>query len=172
MGPRDFRAVITLSSMAVLALILCAPWILPYGYVNGLSGHPGVIDFQYVWNEMDPLSAVAYWIGDILCHQQAERSPVMNGSQMPVCVRDLFIIIGFVIGCVSFLIRRYELKVRGTAIFFVIALTILLTDHTFQSMTGIDLPISRAITGMLMGIASAFLLELCIQIQYTPRSGC
>ena len=152
--------------MAVLALILCAPWFLPYGYVNGLSGHPGITDFGYMWEGMDLLPAVAYWMGDILCHQQAERSFVMNGSQMPVCIRDLFIIVGFVMGCVFFLIHKYELNVRGTAIFFVTSLMILLMDYTFQSMTGIDIPISRAITGAFMGVASALLLESCIQIQY------
>ncbi|MGN1045150.1 MAG: DUF2085 domain-containing protein, partial [Candidatus Methanomethylophilaceae archaeon] len=165
MGPRGFRAVIAFSSLAVLALLVSAPWALPYGYVNGLSGHPGVIDFQYVWNDMDPFPAAAYWIGDVLCHQQAERSLSMNGSQMPICIRDLFIIAGFVTGCMVFLIRRYELDVRRTAILFAAAVSILLVDHTYQWLAGADIPLTRALTGAFVGVASAFLLELCIQVQ-------
>jgi len=52
----------------------------------------------FSWMELDPYAAFIYGFGDFNCHQKHERSWEINGNQMPVCVRDIGIFLGFAIG--------------------------------------------------------------------------
>ena len=44
--------------------------------------------------ELPTAHAIAYAFGDLNCHNLGERSWTINGNQMPVCVRDLGILLG------------------------------------------------------------------------------
>ena len=63
-----------LSALAVAwaALILLAPWL-----GSGGAGRSGA-----AW-----LSAAAYWLGSLVCHQRPDRSFHLAGAQLPVCAR-------------------------------------------------------------------------------------
>jgi hypothetical protein len=59
-------------AVAWAVLILLAPWL---GSAAG-DGRGGA------W-----LSAAAYWLGALVCHQRPERSFHLAGAQLPVCAR-------------------------------------------------------------------------------------
>ena len=53
---------------AVSAMFVLAPFMAPYGTFLGLDGDPCFIDHSW------KLSEVPYLLGDILCHQEQDRS--------------------------------------------------------------------------------------------------
>ena len=59
-------------AVAWAVLILVAPWLGS----AAAGGRGGAL-----------LSAAAYWLGAIVCHQRPERSFHLAGAQMPVCAR-------------------------------------------------------------------------------------
>ncbi len=111
-------------------LLLCflSPMALPEGTVPELSGRANALDYStenswgntnggendevghdqaehggiFAWSELNPIFAFTYAFGDLNCHQKHERSWAINGNQMPVCVRDVGIFFGFVIGVALF----------------------------------------------------------------------
>ena len=99
------------------------PWYLPTDSVPPLSGRANMFDYAtedswgnvqvketsgvghnqsaygtFAWTELDPYAAFIYAFGDLNCHTKSERSWVINGNQMPVCVRDVGIFLGMAIG--------------------------------------------------------------------------
>lgn len=163
MDLRFVRGTIVFLTSAVLVLFISVPLILPYGQVTGLDGTPLIMDYAHIWSEMDAVSALTYGFGDILCHQEFERSVTLNGSQMPVCVRDLFIILGFLIGSVCHLIRRKEIPCRHAVVAVLASVAIMLADHTVQLVFGLNVPSTRAITGFLVGYAVSVAVECWFQ---------
>tara|TARA_B100001996_G_scaffold286799_1_gene227030 strand:- start:2289 stop:3044 length:756 start_codon:yes stop_codon:yes gene_type:complete len=67
------------------------------GEVNGV-GHNQSEHGYFSWSELDPYAGFIYAFGDLNCHNKADRSWVINGNQMPVCVRDVGIFLGLAIG--------------------------------------------------------------------------
>ena len=122
-----------LGGASAIYLILCfiAPLMIESDSVPELSGRANAIDYafegswgnqnhkegssighnqslhggKFAWSELNPIAAVTYAIGDLNCHQKHQRSWEINGNQMPVCVRDLGILLGFTLGCMLFGIR-------------------------------------------------------------------
>jgi uncharacterized membrane protein len=121
-------------SFGYLALCFLAPYMLPYDSVPELSGRANAIDYafegswgnndhdeggsighdqtlhggSFAWSELNPIWALAYGLGDLNCHQKHERSWEINGNQMPVCARDIGILLGFSVGCLFFSLRGYN----------------------------------------------------------------
>jgi len=113
---------------AYLLLCFLSPLAMPEGTVPELSGRANAFDYStenswgntnggehdemghdqsehgglFAWSELNPVFAFTYAFGDLNCHQKHERSWVINGNQMPVCVRDIGIFFGFVIGAALF----------------------------------------------------------------------
>ena len=118
-------------TMCFLALCFIAPAFLPENSIPELSGRANAIDYafenswgnknhgensaighnrslhggSFAWSELSPIWALVYAIGDLNCHQKHQRSWEVNGNQMPVCVRDIGIFAGFLVGCTIFLRR-------------------------------------------------------------------
>ncbi|MDP7002524.1 MAG: DUF2085 domain-containing protein [Candidatus Thalassarchaeaceae archaeon] len=127
---REIRVCRILGGVAGGYLLLCfiAPYMLPFDTVPELSGRANALDYPYhgswgneghmeggvvghdqsqhggtfAWTELNPVWAVAYGLGDLNCHQKHQRSWEINGNQMPVCSRDIGILLGFAIGCAVF----------------------------------------------------------------------
>ena len=125
-----------LGGVAFAYLVLCflAPYLLPSDSVPELSGRANAIDYafesswgnsdhgdggiaghnqtlhggDFVWSDLNPIWALVYGFGDINCHQKHERSWEINGNQMPVCVRDIGIFLGFSLGCLVFGLRGFN----------------------------------------------------------------
>lgn len=145
-----------------ILLQFIAPLALPYGSTNDLSGYIGVADNEITIDKMpSPWNAI-YGCGDRLCHQKSERSFVLNGNQMPFCVRCTAIWLGLAIGL-------------GIMVFFTIKL-----DQKFLFLIIIGLvPIgidgvgqllklwesnnfTRLITGLLIGIVCGISIGIII----------
>jgi uncharacterized membrane protein len=65
---------------------------------SGPVGHNQSEHGYFAWGELDPYAAFIYGFGDLNCHNKEERSWKINGNQMPVCVRDIGIFLGFALG--------------------------------------------------------------------------
>ncbi len=163
MTPRGARYLLIIPTTIVLALFIVVPMVLPYGKVVGLTGVPLIMDYWHIWSELDPVSAITYGFGDILCHQESDRSFLINGSQMPVCVRDTFIISGFLLGMSTFLVSRRGLAVRSVVIAVAVTSALLFLDHTVQMVFGLNVPSTRAMTGLVFGFAISMAVECWFQ---------
>ena len=95
------------------ALFLSAPCMALPGTFLGLDGSPMIIDNG--WLGHGP-AGIAYLIGDILCHQETARSFILNGSQLPVCIRDMGILLGSLAGCAASCVVLDRLRGRKVLI--------------------------------------------------------
>ena len=89
------RMMLFLAAVAgiLAAMFVAAPFVAPHGSYLALDGSPCFIDHS--WS----VSELPYLIGDVLCHQEQDRSFMLNGSQLPVCSRDLGLVLGLMLGC-------------------------------------------------------------------------
>lgn len=147
-------------TMAVIALVLTfsmivAPFTLPNGSVEDLSGKIGSIENSDRIGEMNPFAQAIYYFGDINCHQIAERSYFLNGNEMPVCSRDLGIFIGLTIG----LVLCFALSFRPRFLYVILAVIPMGLDGGMQAITDYEsFNLLRLATGALGGLAIAFFL--------------
>ena len=141
--------------VAWLAVLLIAPFTLPSGSVRDLSGSVGKLDNPGQEARMNPFADVVYTVGDIECHQIAERSYYLNGNELPVCSRDVGTAIGLITGMLVgiFFVRRIN------PFLLAVGLLPMLIDGGLQSVSSYqstnDL---RIVTGIIAGVAAALLL--------------
>lgn len=132
----------------ITVLVMAAPLMAPAGTLTGLDGQVGVIDNDGTWNELDIITGLIYRTGDYFCHQMEERSYLINGNQIPVCVRDLGLLLGFTTA--SFFSIWIDRRINWLLIFILVSPIVidggvqLLTDYQSQN-------IIRLITGVLGG---------------------
>ncbi len=106
-----------------------------------------------------------YTIGDIMCHQQEARSFVLNGSQLPICMRDTGIAIGLVIGFAACLYLDRRLRDNRFAIAGVVLVLIMGAEWAVET-TGFDSPLLRTASGVCAGIGAT--LFLCWMLHRDP----
>jgi len=87
-----------------------APLAFPAESITDLSGVVGLSDNEDVIRNMSFPWNVMYTTGDRLCHQQADRSLVLNGNQLPFCARCTAIWLGFVVGLGFLVLYTIELN--------------------------------------------------------------
>lgn len=136
------------------ALFFSAPFMAPPGTFCGLDGSPMVIDNG--WLGHGP-AGLAYLIGDVLCHQEAGRSFILNGSQMPICIRDTGLLLGAFAGCAvaSFFVDRLQ-KRRA----LVIGAALLLATGIQWALQGAvgDNASVRFASGIVSGVGASVIL--------------
>ena len=139
------------ASLAVL--MFTAPFAAPYGAYAHIGGAIGIMDGQWELSFPD----VMYALGDMVCHQQWERSVILNGSQMPLCTRCTFAAIGIAAGALIPLLHRdiggKAALIAGTALLSVTA-----ADWMIQASLGTAFIPSLAVTGAAGGIGLSLLL--------------
>lgn len=158
--PRGLEGMELLIGIVILAILLCvlaAPYTLPAGSVTDLSGKVGSVDNSHQISDMNPFAQAFYYFGDVNCHQIAERSYYLNGNEMPVCARDLGILIGLPIAL--FLLAYVSFRPKIWMVIVLLAPMALdgglqyLTDYTsFNEL--------RLLTGLLGGAAAAMFLAI------------
>lgn len=142
-----------------LALII-APLSLPKNSVDDLTGIVGREDNKELNDEMNPFARFIYKMGDKNCHQIKNRSYFIRGNEMPFCVRDMGIFLGFAIGGFVIIFKRIELTWQ----LIVIGLTPIGIDGTVQLFTSYEsINIIRMTTGLLVGIITGLAIG---QISY------
>jgi len=142
--------------VAWLAIILVAPFSLPAGSVKDLSGAVGRLDNPGQEAKMNLFGQAVYTMGDIECHQIAERSYYLNGNELPICSRDVGLSIGLLTGMLIGLLyaRRFNPFLLAAG------LLPMALDGGLQSLSSYrsnnDL---RILTGIIAGLAVALLLS-------------
>jgi len=104
---------------------------------------------------MNLFARAVYTMGDIECHQIADRSYYLNGNELPICSRDVGLSIGFLIGMVIGLlyVRRINPFILAVGILPILIDGGLQTVSDYHSNNAL-----RTITGIIAGVAFALLL--------------
>ena len=138
-------------------MILTSPLIIANGETGDLSGSVGNYDNKEIINNMNPLSELTYYLGDLNCHQLSHRSYEYNDNQMPFCARDVGIFAGLTFGFIFSLGRRIELTIP----IIILALTPIGLDGTIQLFTDYESTnIRRVITGLIAGMVTGISLKI------------
>ena len=162
----DPRRRILIAAAAVSALlaaaVFAAPYAAPYGTFRFDGGYPGFIEG---WWSGSGAAGIPYALGDLLCHQQYGRSLILNGSQLPVCIRDTGIIIGLAAGFSACLLSE---RIRGSraAPFVGVLMIALLPAEWMVETTGFDFPELRMISGICAGAGASFFLTWMLYRQH------
>ncbi len=156
--------------VAWLAVLLIAPLTLPSGSVKDLSGAVGRLDNPRHEAKMNPFADIIYTMGDIECHQIAERSFYLNGNELPVCSRDIGISVGLLTGMLIGLlyIRRINPVLLAIGVLPVVLDGGLQAVSSYQSNNTL-----RILTGIVAGVAVALLLcDLAVRyLETAPIKG-
>ena len=152
MDRRGFVVLGAAVSAFLLAALVLSPFLSPYGTYTHLDGYPSQMD--HGWGA----SGFMYALGDLLCHQQADRSFFLNGNQLPFCIRDTGLLAGFTVGMsvCAFLDRR--LADRRFCIAGIALMAVTVVQWISQNFTP-DMPWIRFASAVVSG--AGFSLFLC-----------
>ena len=145
-----------------ILLQFLAPFGLPYGSTQDLSGNVGVADNEKLINEFpSPWNAI-YGFGDRLCHQKSERSFSFNGNQMPFCSRCTAIWLGFAVGLGIMVFYTITLDKKFLYL-IIIGLVPIGIDGVGQLLKlWVSNNLTRLITGLLIGIICGIAIGIII----------
>lgn len=169
--PLAFLLVVILFALAVFM----APFTVEPHRVSHLDGRAWHIDYAETWDQMPLLARLAYYAGDVVCHQHHARSYALHGNQLPVCARDVGVLGGLAGGFALALIATPAATFQGTfqallpfvqnrvtalAVLGVVFLPLPL-DGFLQLLTGYEsINGVRTATGLLFGFGLAVLASL------------
>ena len=169
--PLAFLLAVLLFTLAVFT----APYALQPGTIGDIDGRAWHVDHGGRWQEMPVLPRLAYTAGDVVCHQKQERSYILHGNQMPVCARDVGILLGLAGGFALAVAATPAATFRDTfrsmlpfarsraAVFTLLTglLAPLPVDGFLQLLTGYEsVNVLRTATGFLFGLGLALLASL------------
>jgi Predicted membrane protein len=158
--------------LAVLAsfliLMIMIPLIYHSGAFIGLDGRPGVLDSGWKVAFADPISKFFYGLGDMFCHQEQDRSFILNGSQLAFCQRDMSILFGVILGLALFLHRRITIfaQDKRALLIGVLLLAITLIEWAIESYFSLDVIGMRVTSGVISGIGIAVIFQCLVARQY------
>jgi len=137
-------------------LILISPLLVPKDTLNDLSGRVGFIDNSDQYDDLSIIPRAIYLFGDIECHQIASRSYFLNENQLPICSRDVGILLGISIGASVVAYRRTVI----TPFLLILGLIPVGLDGGFQSLTSYESTNTvRLITGAIAGVTISLLFS-------------
>lgn len=149
-----------------LAVIILAPFTIPPGTANNLSGNTMQIKNWNSIDKMNPFAASIYLFGGMFCTEISDHSYYLNGNQMPFCARCTGIFIGLIVGMLIAVIFNPKVSI------FLIGLAIvpILIDGGLQLITTYQStnPL-RIATGLLAGVAVSLYLSNVANIALAPR---
>lgn len=158
--------------VAWLVLVFSTPFMVPSGTLKDLSGRVGTRENIATFSDLGIVPRAVYTIGDVECHQIADRSYFLNGNQMPVCSRDVGLFAGLVLGFAAACFVRF----KGNPVLLLLGLVPLAVDGGLQLVTRYESnnPL-RLATGIVAGTALALLLALYIhaieELEARPSEG-
>ena len=159
MEPRRFLLIFFAVSAILAIASFIVPFLSPYGSFVNLDGTPGVIDHWDIWSSKDPFTMVMYLLGDIFCHQEMARTIILNGSEMPMCIRDLGLLMGFMFGSlVTSLKFGHPAICRNARVFVIVSFLLIFTDWIIQYTFKLNVPFTRLVTGLLAGVGFSLIL--------------
>ena len=158
-NPRTYLLLFFAVSAILAAMMFVAPLLSPYASFIDLDGRPGVLDHRDLWSEQDILTMILYGFGDMVCHQEMARTVILNGSEMPVCIRDLGLLLGFSMGCAITAVRFGDpLIYRNARVYVIVSFLLIFTDWLIQRIFSLNIPLTRLITGLLAGAGFSLII--------------
>ncbi len=152
----------TIAFVILFALVVTAPFMSPYGMFIDLDGNGGYVDNGWLGHGV---ADAIYYLGDITCHQEAARSFVLNGSQLPVCIRCCGIFAGLSIGfAICWLIDSGLENRMVTA--WTAFVTLMAVTWAYEGLVSEDMPTLRFISGLLAGVGAALFLVWLLYKRY------
>ncbi|EMR73959.1 putative membrane protein [Thermoplasmatales archaeon SCGC AB-539-N05] len=138
------------------------PLLLPANIITDLSGVVGLEDNEHLTNNLPFPSRLVYKLGDIMCHQKAERSFFINGNQMPFCSRCTGIFLGLSIGLMIVIFKK--LRLDGKFIILLIAAFVPIGIDGIGQLFGFwkSNNLIRVITGLSAGIVCGIAIGLIV----------
>ncbi len=137
------------------ALTVAAPLLVPSDTLLDLTGTVGMRENDAQFESLSIVPRTIYIIGDLECHQIAERSYFLNGNQMPFCSRDLGLFLGIALG--FGIATLFFLQLNPT--WLLIGLVPIGLDGGLQLVTEYESTNTlRLVTGVVGGAALALLL--------------
>lgn len=154
----EFRRRILIASAAasavMLAGILVSPFLAPSGAFLFDGGTPGLIDG---WWRGHGAAGIPYAIGDVICHQELERSFVLNGSQLPVCMRDTGIVAGVLLGLALCSLSGRVSYPDSIAVIGAVLIQVMVVEWAVET-GGSDFPVLRTASGVCAGAGASLFL--------------
>lgn len=98
-----------------------------------------------------------YALGDVVCHQEAARSFVLNGSQLPLCMRCTGILAGLAFGFVVCTALGSQAGDRRIAVVGAVLVVVMAAEWAVET-TGFDSPVLRALSGVSAGAGASLFL--------------
>lgn len=153
MKTESILSAVLIAAAALAAMMSIAPFAAPYGAYAHMGGSIGIMDRQWELSFPD----VLYALGDMICHQQWGRSVILNGSQMPLCTRCTFAVIGVAAGALIPLLHR-SIGRRAALLAGVVLIFLTAADWMIQASLGTAFIPSLAVTGAAGGTGLSLLL--------------
>jgi uncharacterized membrane protein len=153
--------------IALLAIVL-SPLSLEQGSVPQLDGRIASVDNWEELQHMPLPQRLVYLIGDVNCHQMADRSYFLNGNQLPVCARDLGILTGLVSGLAAFMLIRAPLR-WGLLLLLLVPMAgdgLLQAIGPYESSNAM-----RTVTGALAGTGLGYGLGMIVERYFSRAEG-
>ena len=154
MERRTALLIIGFAAAAALAAVVTVPLYAPAGAFHHLDGRPGMLD--HVWSGTGAPGAV-YLLGDLLCHQDMGRSFSLNGSQLPFCIRDVGILVGFTVGTLACVPLSERLENRRVLHLGLLLATVTFVEWCAEHIAG-NMPEARFATALVSGVGIAMVL--------------
>ena len=153
---QDTAVKVLLGIFSIFAIVI---FVVPFLYTSGtfvhLDGSPSVMDHD--WSSYGA-GGIVYAIGDLICHQESARSFILNGSQMPICIRDVGLLLGLDAGLVcSHLFKKWIAQKKSLIIGAALLLPTVVEwvlEHSFD----LDLPELRLMAGIVSGFGAAMII--------------
>lgn len=147
------------SAYAFTLIVILSPFLYHAGAMVHLDGSPGFIDNG--WG----VCTAQYLLGDIFCHQEMSRSFVVNGNQMPFCIRDVGIFAGICIGSTVLSSVRRTLNGHRMVPFGIALIAVMVLEWAYGSACGDTAPL-RFVSGILAGIGISVTIVCYIDSMY------
>ena len=145
---------------ALLQFII--PLLLPANVILDLSGVVGLEDNEHLTNNLPFPISLVYKLGDIMCHQKAERSFFISGNQIPFCSRCTGIFLGLSIGLMIAIFKK--LRLDGKFIILLITAFVPIGIDGIGQLFGFweSNNLIRIITGLSAGIVCGIAIGLIV----------
>jgi len=147
--------ILFVASTIWVTLSVTAPLLVPADTLLDLTGTVGMRENDAQFESLSIVPRTIYIIGDLECHQIAERSYFLNGNQMPFCSRDLGLFLGIALGFGIATVFFLQLN----PMWLLIGLVPIGLDGGLQLVTEYESTNTlRLVTGVVGGAALALLL--------------
>ena len=150
------KGILVSGAIAVLVVVvgsILAPMTSEPGRYTDLDGSPAYVDHPTLGCMQDAF----YLMGDVICHQQEDRCPGINGNQMPLCHRDLGILSGLVMGLLACIPLWGRLRDARMAAIAVALGFVTVVQWMFNDPSGGDGAL-RFATGVVSGIGAGLFM--------------